>query len=112
MGDEIFTEGLYLFAKKAFDKYGKPIIVTEHGVADMADSNRPDVIKDGFESISKLTEEDVPVLGYFHWSLLDNFEWDRGYWPRFGLVEVDRKTLQRRKRPSFEIYKQLIKENS
>jgi beta-glucosidase/6-phospho-beta-glucosidase/beta-galactosidase len=38
----------------------------------------------------------VDVKGYLYWSLLDNFEWDKGYWPRFGLVEIDYKTLERR----------------
>ena len=62
----------------------------------------------------------VDVRGYFYWSLLDNFEWDKGFWPRFGLVEVDYqpkadppqagKTLKRRIRPSAYAYKKIIEE--
>jgi len=52
--------------------------------------------------------EGVDVRGYFYWSLLDNFEWDKGFWPRFGLVEVDYKTLERRIRPSAWEYRDII----
>ena len=53
-------------------------------------------------------DEGVPVEGYFYWSLLDNFEWDSGFWPRFGLIEVDYRTLARKIRPSAFAYKNII----
>ena len=54
--------------------------------------------------------EGADVRGYFHWSLLDNFEWANGFWPRFGLVAVDYKTLERKIRPSALVYKKLIED--
>jgi beta-glucosidase len=50
----------------------------------------------------------VDLFGYLHWSLLDNFEWAEGFWPRFGLVEVDRKTFDRKIKKSGYYYKQLV----
>jgi beta-glucosidase len=51
------------------------------------------------------------VRGYFFWSLLDNFEWDKGFWPRFGLVGIDYKTLKRTVHPSALVYKKICEEN-
>jgi len=51
------------------------------------------------------------VRGYLHWSLMDNFEWDKGFWPRFGLVEVNYKTLERKIRPSALQYAKICKTN-
>jgi len=50
--------------------------------------------------MERALSEDIPLKGYFHWSLLDNFEWAYGWWPKFGLVAVDRKTMKRTVRPS------------
>lgn len=52
----------------------------------------------------------MDVRGYFHWALMDNFEWDKGFWPRFGLVEIDYKSkaLERKIRPSAWEYKEII----
>jgi beta-glucosidase len=51
----------------------------------------------------------VDVRGFMYWALLDNFEWDKGYWPKFGLVEVDRRTMKRTARPSARVYAEIIK---
>ena len=53
-------------------------------------------------------QQGVNLLGYLHWSLLDNFEWDKGRWPRFGLAEVDYRTYQRTLRPSALWFGQVI----
>ena len=89
-------------------KYNKPIYITENGLADAKDEKRTKFIKEHLFWTQKAIQEGVDVRGYFHWSLLDNFEWDKGFWPRFGLVEMDYRTLQRKIRPSAREYKKII----
>lgn len=82
-------------------RYGKPIMVTENGVADRHDQHRQWWLEETIEAIKRATQEGVEVIGYQHWSLLDNFEWADGWWPNFGLVKVDRQNdLRRTPRPS------------
>ncbi|HEX9679378.1 MAG TPA: family 1 glycosylhydrolase [Candidatus Saccharimonadales bacterium] len=85
---------------QAASEYKKPIIITENGLADKHDNNREWWLKQTFSGISKAMAKGAEVIGYMHWSLIDNFEWALGFWPRFGLVEVDRATLERKIRPS------------
>ena len=107
LGWEIYPQGLYELVKK-LSRYKKPIYITENGVADARDAHREQFIREHLAGVRKAIEEGVDIRGYFHWSLLDNFEWDKGFWPRFGLVEVDYKTLQRTIRPSALVYKKII----
>jgi beta-glucosidase len=79
---------------------GKPLVVTEHGVATDDDAERVEFIDGGLRAIHGELAAGVPVRGYIHWSLMDNFEWARGYAPHFGLIGVDRATLERTVRPS------------
>lgn len=108
LGWEIYPEGIYqnLLALKRF---GKPVYITENGLADAADKYRADFIKDHIHWMKKAMAGGADVRGYFHWSLLDNFEWDKGFTPRFGLVEMNYETLARHVRPSARIYAELIK---
>ena len=104
MGWEIYPEGLTRLLRQAHMRYGKPIYILENGIADAADklSTRfPDPTSWGS---GKNDPRGVPIKGYFHWSLLDNFEWSEGYTPRFGLVEVDYTTQERKPRPSAYLY--------
>ncbi len=78
----------------------KPIIVTENGLADMQDQKREWWIAETMAALATAIEKGARVQGYLHWSLLDNFEWAYGWWPKFGLIEVDRKTMKRTIRPS------------
>jgi len=107
IGWDIYPEGVYRILKD-LKKYGKPIYITENGLADSKDGKRAKFIKEHLCWIHKAIEEGVDVRGYFCWSLLDNFEWDKGFWPRFGLVEIDYKTLERKIRPSAWEYKKII----
>lgn len=91
-------------------QYRKPIYVTENGVADAADRLRGDFIRDHVRAVEAAQAKGADVRGYLHWSLLDNFEWDKGFGPRFGLVEVDYKTLERKPRASAYIYKAIIEQ--
>lgn len=111
MGWEIYPEGICHLLKD-LKKYDKPIYITENGLADARDEKRAKFIKDHLLWINKAIQEGVDVRGYFYWSLLDNFEWDKGFWPRFGLVEVDYKTLERKIRPSAWEYAKICKNNS
>lgn len=81
-------------------KYKLPIIVTENGLADADDSRRKWWLVSTLRGLQAAIENGVQLRGYLHWSLTDNFEWDKGKWPRFGLAEVDYTTMERRLRPS------------
>jgi beta-glucosidase len=78
-------------------KYKKPIYITENGLEDAQDTKREKFIKDHLKYIHNAIEKGVDVKGYLHWALLDNFEWEKGFGPRFGLIEIDREDLLRRK---------------
>ncbi len=105
---EVCDYGIY-HVLKDISMYKKPIYITEHGVADAKDYLRESFIKGTLSHIYKAMVEGVDVRGYLHWSLLDNFEWDHGFWPRFGLVEVDYKTQERKIRYSAWKYADIIK---
>lgn len=109
MGWEIYPEGIY-HVLSDLKKYHKPIFITENGLADARDQYREDFIKEHLQWVAKAVSNGADVRGYFHWSLLDNFEWQTGFWPRFGLVEVDYKTLERKIRPSAWEYKKIIEQ--
>lgn len=94
---------------KALRKYNKPMIVTEHGCADASDELRGQFITESLNWLNQAITEGCDVRGYLHWSLLDNFEWDKGFWPRFGLIEVDYNSKIRRVRHSANIYREYIK---
>lgn len=109
MGWEIYPEGLLHVLKKVDGRYKKPIYIFENGIADARDRERADFIRDHISAMKKAIGEGVDVRGYFYWSLLDNFEWDKGFWPRFGLVEVNYHTLERRIQKSAKEYRKIIK---
>jgi len=86
---------------------GRPLLVTENGLADGRDALRTRFLHEHVAAIEAACAEGLPVAGYFHWSLLDNFEWLDGFGPKFGLYEVDRATLERRPRPSVAVFREL-----
>lgn len=105
---ELYPQGIYnvLFDLK---KYNLPVYVTENGLADKKDKDRVWFIEESLKAVKKAIEDGVDVRGYLHWSLMDNFEWNRGFWPRFGLVEVDYKTMKRTPRSSAWRFKEIIR---
>ena len=111
MGWELYPDGLYHLIMR-FKDAGKPIYITENGLADAPDVNRSWYIRGTVAAIARAIQDGADVRGHFYWSLLDNFEWDKGFWPRFGLVEVDYKTLERKIRPSAGEYKKIIDANA
>lgn len=110
LGWGIYPEGLYSTLRN-LQKYKKPIYITENGLADAKDEKRAQFIKDHIFWMKKAMAEGADVRGYFHWSLIDNFEWDKGYEPRFGLIEVDYKTMERKIRKSALAYRDILGES-
>ncbi len=109
MGWRTFPEGIY-HVLRHLKKYKKPIYITENGIANARDDMRKDFIREHIMWTKKALDEGVDVRGYFYWSLIDNYEWADGYGPLFGLVEINRETLDRKVRPSAEIFKEILKE--
>lgn len=110
LGWEIYPQGLYQVLMAAKD-YKLPIYILENGLADAQDSHRKRFINEHLIMIHKAIEAGCPIKGYFHWSLIDNFEWKWGFTPRFGLYEIDYQSLDRRPRPSSRSYAKICKNN-
>lgn len=110
---------LYWTIRFFYERYGLPVMVTENGMADddktengaVHDIKRQGFLREYLASVKRAVNEDIPVLGYQHWSLLDNFEWAEGYEPRFGLIHVDFKTQKRTLKDSAYEYKKIIESN-
>jgi beta-glucosidase len=79
-------------------------MVTENGVADEDDELRSGFLIDHLRAVVEAIDDGADVLGYLHWTGFDNFEWLEGYGAKFGLVSVDRTTLERRPKPSAEVF--------
>lgn len=112
LGWEIYPEGLYKVIKEVYDRYGLPIYITENGIADGADKKRAKFIYDHMWQIKKLIKDGVDLRRYYHWSLLDNLEWNDGFSPRFGLIKVDYDTQGRTIRNSGHFYGELCKQKA
>lgn len=108
-GRAIDVNGLYEILKKIDTKFkGLPIIITENGIADADDGIRSAYIIEHLHAVHKAITENIPVQGYYVWSLTDNLEWSDGYCPKFGLVGVKRETMERLPRPSYFTMKQIF----
>ncbi len=110
-GVEIYPEGLLRLLRRAWKRYGKPIYITENGVSDATDRLRVDYLRGHAYAVARALEEGIPVHGYFHWSLLDNFEWNEGFGPRFGLFRVDYETFERHPTAGGEEFRRLSPSN-
>jgi len=105
----IYAEGFYRAIKQA-SKIGKPIIVTENGIADKEDNKRAIYIKRYIYAMYKAMQEGANIEGYFYWSLMDNFEWAEGYDMKFGLYEVDFNTQKRTLRKGARVFVDIVNE--
>ncbi|HCI05546.1 MAG: Beta-glucosidase A [Parcubacteria group bacterium GW2011_GWC1_45_9] len=112
IGWEIYPKGVYYVSKKAFQKYKKPLMITENGLADKKDLKRGKFLQDHIFWLNQSFQEGVQIIGYLHWSLMDNFEWSMGKNPRFGLLETDYKNMTPKPRKSFWLYKKLIESHT
>ncbi|MGE4341292.1 MAG: glycoside hydrolase family 1 protein [Pigmentiphaga sp.] len=96
----------------AHEQTGLPVFVTENGIETENDARREWYIPQVLGELHKAIAQGVPVLGYCHWSLIDNFEWLAGYAMKFGLASVDRKTFVRTPKPSAQVYAGIVRANA
>lgn len=116
----VTPDALYWGPRFFYERYGKPIVITENGVglSDWValdglvhDPNRIDFLQRYLQSLKRAVEHGIPIEGYFQWSFMDNFEWYEGYKMRFGLVYVDFQTQERIPKESAYWYRDTIKAN-
>ncbi len=109
LGWEIYPEGLFDVLADLSDHI--PIYITECGIASTNDDRRNRFLITYLHEVYRSIQSGVNVRGFFYWSLIDNFEWHRGFDPRFGLIEIDYKTMERHIRPSALVYTDIIQHN-
>jgi len=107
-GHEADPDVLEAAIREAWQYCGAPILISEHGINTDDDSRRMDHLVQSLAGLRSCLSEGIPILGYMHWSLLDNFEWRSGYGPRFGLYAVDRNTFARTPKPSAAAYAEIV----
>jgi beta-glucosidase len=112
MGYEFYPEALSNVIRKVSKDLSIPIIITEHGIATDDDERRVDFIRKALEGVHACLEEGYDIRGYLHWTTFDNFEWQSGYSMRFGLIEVDRSTQERKVKESGRYLGRISKTNS
>lgn len=110
LGWDMRPADIEIVLKELYDKYNLPVIITENGLADHEDEFRKWWLSQTLMAVHRAIQSGVKVEGYLHWSLTDNFEWSSGFWPRFGLAEVDYKTKKRTLRPSAIWFGKVIKQ--
>ncbi|MGQ0570755.1 MAG: glycoside hydrolase family 1 protein [Armatimonadota bacterium] len=108
---EIYPDGLLAVLKRA-SRFNLPIYITENGLPDADDDLRPGFIVEHLRRVAQAIEEGIPVRGYYHWSIVDNFEWTEGWNLRFGLYDLDPSTQVRTPRPSAELYGEISRHNA
>ena len=105
IGWEVYPRGLAKVLME-FSERGLPLMVTENGIATVDDERRREFLRDHLAALAEAIKQGANVIGYLHWSLMDNFEWDMGTAPKFGLVAVDYDTQQRNPRGSANLFAQ------
>ena len=100
MGYELWPEAVEATVRRAAAATGLPVLVTETGVGTADDRDRIAYFSRALRGVRRCLDDGIDVGGFVAWSLLDNFEWTLGYQPTFGLVTVDRRTFERRPKPS------------
>lgn len=108
---EFYPRGLFRCLKR-LKRLGLPIYVTENGLPDADDDQRPRHLLSHLHQMWHAIQLCYPVMGYYHWTLVDNFEWDRGWTLRFGLVALDPQTQVRTPRPSASLYADIVRANA
>jgi beta-glucosidase len=108
MGSAVEPDSLAATVRYAYEKSGVPVLVTEHGMQTGDDSLRVAFLEPSLRALLAAVDDGVPVLGYTHWTLMDNFEWIFGYEGQLGLHSVDRTTFDRTAKPSAAEYARLV----
>jgi beta-glucosidase len=111
MGSAIEPLSLGGSVRYAHEAAGVPVLVTEHGMSTDDDTLRAGFIEPSLRGLLDVMDDGVPVLGYLHWTLMDNFEWVFGYGHQLGLHEVDRETFVRTPKPSAGVYAAIVRAN-
>lgn len=104
-------DGMNMAIKWA-QSFGKPMIILENGIEDADDSLRPRYLLEHLHKVWRQVNENVQIKGYFHWSLVDNFEWERGWTQRFGLWGLNPETQIRTRRPCVDLFAAICQENA
>lgn len=114
MGWQIYPPGFYKVLMQVWKLFGKPIYITENGIADDADKQRPGYTLKHIAQVHRAMEDGADIRGYMHWSYIDNFEWKEGFAKKFGLIECahDDPQLERKPRKSARMYSEIIHENA
>ena len=110
MDYEYYPEALEHVIRRVHEALPLPIIVTENGIATDHDEDRVEFIRRALEGVSRAVADGIPVKGYMYWSLMDNFEWQKGFSMTFGLIAVDRATMERTPKPSLG-YAKLVRQS-
>ena len=103
MDYEFYPEGLEHVIRKVHEGFPGDLYVTENGIATADDSRRVEFIRRAVAGVERCLQDGIPVKGYFYWSLMDNFEWQKGFSMQFGLVAVDRETMARTPKESLRV---------
>jgi len=111
-GAEVYPASLAGAVRYAHAVSGAPVMVTEHGINSADDAKRVRLIPAALKELKRTIDDGVPVLGYMHWSLIDNYEWVFGYGPQFGLCTLDRKTFKRTPKPSAAVLAGIARRNA
>lgn len=111
-GMEINPTSLAGAVRYVHEATGRPILVTEHGYYVTDDSIRAKQLPQALAELKKVMDDGVPVLGYIHWTLIDNFEWTAGFKPKLGLASVDPVSFARTPKPSAAIYRAIAQRNA
>ena len=113
MGYEYWPQAVEATVRRAWEVTGgTPLLVTENGISTTTDAERVAFVADALAGVQRCLADGLDVRGYFYWSLMDNFEWVLGYGPRFGLVEVDPATFERRPKPSAQWFGSVARANA
>jgi beta-glucosidase len=103
MSYEFYPEALGHVLERVAKDFKHDLIVTENGIATNDDTERCEFIRRAMRSVDECLKKGLPVKGYFHWSLMDNFEWQKGFYMHFGLIAVDRKDMSRHPKESLSL---------
>ena len=98
---EFYPQALEHVIRRVHSELKIPILITENGIATLDDTERVAFIEEVLGGVKRCLQDEIPVIGYLHWSLMDNFEWQLGYSRNFGLISVDRATQTRKPKDSF-----------
>ena len=103
MDYEYYPEGLEHVIRRVYEEMPMPIMVTENGIATADDTRRVAYIQTAMNGVENCIQDGIPVKGYMYWSMMDNFEWQKGFGMTFGLISVDRTTQTRTAKPSLTV---------